>query len=103
MALVSIRAMRVVGIGLSFCALAVPTPAAAEWRRLESPNFVVVGDVSARTLREVAVEFEGFRETLTRVLSERNQDGRSDRSPRVPVGARIHALLSPGSTTGPSR
>jgi hypothetical protein len=43
-------------------------PAAAEWKRLDSPNFVVVGDVSAGDLRQVARRFEGFRETLGRVL-----------------------------------
>ena len=47
------------------------TPCAAEWRRLDSPNFTVVGDVSARELRDLAVKFEGFRETLGRAISER--------------------------------
>jgi hypothetical protein len=51
---------------LALCFVAVP--ARAEWRRLDSPNFVVVGDVSARTLRDIAVRFEGFRETMGRVL-----------------------------------
>jgi tetratricopeptide (TPR) repeat protein len=51
--------------------LGTATPSTAEWRRIDSPNFVVVGDVSERTLRGVAVQFEGFRETLTRVLTER--------------------------------
>ena len=46
-------------------------PAHAQWRRLDSPNFVVIGNVAARDLRDVAVQFEGFRETLTRVLSAR--------------------------------
>jgi hypothetical protein len=46
-------------------------PASAEWRRIDSPNFVVVGDVGERTLRDIAVRFEGFRETLSRVLTER--------------------------------
>src|SRR4029077_8493681 len=46
-------------------------PCAAEWRRLDSPNFTVVGDVSARELRDLAVKFEGFRETLGRALGER--------------------------------
>jgi hypothetical protein len=59
----------------SICAAvvcAVPAaPALAEWRRLDSPNFVVIGDVSTRTLRDIAVRFEGFRETLSRVLSDR--------------------------------
>lgn len=48
-----------------------PTPSAAEWRRLDSPNFVIVGDVGAGALRDIAVKFEGFRETLSRVLSDR--------------------------------
>lgn len=47
------------------------TPCAAEWRRLDSPNFVIVGDVGARALRDIAVKFEGFRETLSRVLTDR--------------------------------
>ena len=38
---------------------------------MDSPNFVVVGDVGARDLRDIAVKFEGFRETLGRVLTAR--------------------------------
>jgi len=49
--------------------LLVPTAAAAEWRRLDTPNFIVIGDAGARELREIGVKFEGFRETLGRVLS----------------------------------
>lgn len=44
---------------------------AAEWHRLDSPNFVVIGDVGAGTLRDVALRFEGFREAFTRLMSER--------------------------------
>ena len=57
--------------GLLAAFVAIAAPCAAEWRRIDSPNFAVVGDVSERTLRSVAVKFEGFRETLTRVLTER--------------------------------
>ena len=46
-------------------------PVFAEWRRIDSPNFVVVGDVSAGELREIARRFESFREVLARVLTER--------------------------------
>lgn len=46
-------------------------PVRAEWRRIETPSFIIIGDVSAATLRNVAVQFEGFRETMTRVLGER--------------------------------
>jgi tetratricopeptide (TPR) repeat protein len=51
--------------------VASPVPASAEWRRVDSPNFVVVGDVGARDLRDIAVKFEAFRETLSRLLTER--------------------------------
>jgi hypothetical protein len=60
-----------IGLALLASMAASASPCAAEWRRIDSPNFVIVGDVSARTLRDVAVKFEGFRETLTRVLTER--------------------------------
>jgi len=48
----------------------VAAPAAADWHRIDTPNFILVGDVSARELRGLAGKFEGFRETLTRVLSK---------------------------------
>jgi hypothetical protein len=51
--------------------IATAAPCGAEWRRLDSPNFTVIGDVSARELRDLAVRFEGFRETVSRVISER--------------------------------
>ena len=51
--------------------LLAAAPSAAEWRRLDSPNFTVIGDVSARELRDLAVKFEGFRETLGRAINER--------------------------------
>jgi tetratricopeptide (TPR) repeat protein len=57
-----------VKLAVLFVALTAAAPAAAEWRRLDSPSFVVVGDASTRELRDVAVRFEGFRETLTRVM-----------------------------------
>jgi tetratricopeptide (TPR) repeat protein len=55
------------------CALggAFPPVAAAEWRRLDTPNFIVVGDASARDLGGIAAQFESFRETLSRILSAR--------------------------------
>ena len=46
-------------------------PCAAEWRRIDSPNFTVVGDVGAGELRDMALKFEGFREALSRAISER--------------------------------
>jgi hypothetical protein len=49
-------------------ALLIASPASAAWRRVDSPNFIVVGDASARDLRAMATKFEAFRETLRRVL-----------------------------------
>lgn len=54
---------------LCLLACLAPANAAAEWRRLDTPNFVVIGDASEGDLRNIAVQFEGFRETLGRVLS----------------------------------
>ena len=57
-------------IALGVC-LAAPSPALAQWRRIDSPNFVVIGETGARDLRDIAVKFEAFRETLSRLLTER--------------------------------
>ena len=62
---------RALALAIFVLGVGAAPPAAAEWRRIDSPNFVVIGDVSARTWRSVAIEFEGFRETLTRVMTER--------------------------------
>jgi tetratricopeptide (TPR) repeat protein len=51
--------------------LSAASRAEAQWRRIDSPNFVVMGDLGARDLRDIAVKFEAFRETLSRVLTER--------------------------------
>jgi tetratricopeptide (TPR) repeat protein len=51
--------------------LSAAARAEAQWRRIDSPNFVVIGDQGARDLRDIAVKFEAFRETLSRVLTER--------------------------------
>src|SRR3954470_4845492 len=63
------EAVSLLGAGVVFMLLA--TPATAEWRRLDSPNFTVIGDVGARELRDMALKFEGFREALSRAISER--------------------------------
>lgn len=42
----------------------------AQWRRLESPNFIVVGEAGAIDIRDIAVKFEGYREMLSRVLGK---------------------------------
>ena len=45
-----------------------PVPAAAPWIRVETPNFVVYGDAGESRVRDVAQEFERFREALGRVI-----------------------------------
>jgi hypothetical protein len=62
---------RALALAIFVLGVGAAPPAAAERLWIDSPNFVVIGDVSARTLRSVAIEFEGFRETLTRVMTER--------------------------------
>jgi hypothetical protein len=55
----------------SLTVILAAAPCAAEWHRLDSPNFTLVGDVGARELHDLAVKFEGFRETLGRAISAR--------------------------------
>ena len=51
------------------CLLLSAAPAgAAEWVRVESPNFVVYGETGEGRVREVAEEFERFRDALGRVI-----------------------------------
>jgi tetratricopeptide (TPR) repeat protein len=53
---------------LALGGLAPTGPAAVPWVRVETPNFVVYGDAGERRVREVAEEFERFREALGRVI-----------------------------------
>jgi hypothetical protein len=47
--------------------LAAPA-AAADWVRVESPSFVVFGEIGEKRTREYAAEFERFREAIARVV-----------------------------------
>lgn len=49
-------------------AAAGPTDA-ADWVRVDTPNFVVYGESGPKRVKQVAAEFERFREALSRVLS----------------------------------
>jgi hypothetical protein len=51
--------------------LLATAPVQIRWRRIDTPNFVVVGDVSAGDLRDVGTRFEGFRDALGRILNDR--------------------------------
>ncbi len=48
--------------------LAAAPPPATDWVRVETRNFIVYGETGERRLREVASEFERFREALARVI-----------------------------------
>ena len=50
----------------------LPAAAAADWVRVETPNFIVYGETGEKRLREVAGEFERFREALPRVIPGTN-------------------------------
>ena len=45
-----------------------PAAAAADWVRVETPNFIVFGQPSENRVRDVAEQFERFRQALARVL-----------------------------------
>jgi hypothetical protein len=65
------RAVSLVLLTSALLLLSAAAPPQAQWRRLDSPNFIVIGEIGAGELRDIAVKFEGFRETLGRVLNER--------------------------------
>jgi hypothetical protein len=47
---------------------AVAAGGASAWVRVETPSFVVFGEIGEKRTREVAMEFERFREALVRIL-----------------------------------
>ena len=55
-------------IALALVFASVLPAAAADWVRVETPNFIVFGESGERRVREVADEFERFREALARVI-----------------------------------
>ena len=48
--------------------LCVPSWASAKWTRLQTENFLFVGDVPERRIRQVAQRLEQFREVMSRLL-----------------------------------
>jgi len=60
--------VRAFALVLATFTLEVDAANAAQWLRLRSPHFVVVGDASEGELRRVADRVEGFREGLMRAL-----------------------------------
>ena len=47
------------------CLLLVPRVASAEWSSLRTEHFLLLGDASPRTIRDVALRFEQFRAAVT--------------------------------------
>lgn len=63
--------LRAVSCALFTAMALVPARAAAEptWNRVDTPNFVVIGTGSDKSLTDVGLQFEGFREALSRLVS----------------------------------
>jgi hypothetical protein len=67
---------------LSALLLAIaPVDAAAAWRSLRTEHFHIIGDVSARQLRDAGLRFEQFRDIVTRL----NRAPREDRAEPVTI------------------
>ena len=63
-----IRPGRVVVLTMMVVLSTAATATARDWLRVETPNFIVFGEPSEARLREIANEFERFREGLARVI-----------------------------------
>src|SRR5262245_26606088 len=60
---------RVPALGACVASVLLRAAAApADWVRVDTPNFIVYGDAGERRVRDVADEFERFREALARVI-----------------------------------
>ncbi len=57
---------------LTLAALLIPSHALAQWVRVETPNFIVYSEPGEKRAREIAAEFERFREALGRVIPRAN-------------------------------
>ena len=73
-------------LGLLLLMLAAAAPARAEWRRAESPNFVLYGDLSERLLRERVLLLEDF-DRLMRSLTAGEEP---------PAAVKLHVYILPG-------
>jgi tetratricopeptide (TPR) repeat protein len=74
--------MRLVILLAALLVIAVPRPAAAQWRSLTTEHFQLIGDVPERQLRDVALRFEQFRDIVTGLnVAATKEDGPS----RVPI------------------
>ncbi len=60
---------RLAALSLCIAAFHASLHAAQVWKRIDTPNFVIIGPASESHLQSLGVQFEGFREALTRLLS----------------------------------
>jgi hypothetical protein len=74
-----------------------PVDAVAEWRFLHTEHFHLIGDVSARQLRDVALRFEQFRDIAARLnlAPDKPAGGCSTHDSRVPEREIVRALSLP--------
>ncbi len=72
--------MRLIRLALAMLALFLPATAQAQWRRAESPNFIVYGNIGESQLRERVLLLEDF-DRLLRMLAS----GDEERSPKLHI------------------
>ena len=74
--------MRLVILLAALFLVVAPAQSAAEWRSLRTEHFHLIGDVSERQLRDVALRFEQFRDIITRLKVTATKE---DAGSRVPI------------------
>ena len=69
------RSLRLLVVAAATALTLTPAAAVAEWRSLRTEHFHIIGDVSARQLRDAGLRFEQFRDIVSRLNGEPKQDG----------------------------
>ena len=69
------HSLRLLVVAAAAALTLTPVSATAEWRSLRTEHFHIIGDVSARQLRDAGLRFEQFRDIVTRLDGPVKQDG----------------------------